>query len=548
MSGLINLLLSAPAERRVFKRPDAWINIGDMRAHAAALAETLARGEGDVFLHTTFASNFVAGVLAAAAVRRRLVLPAHAQPAYLAEISCPEGALLSDDAIENARGAFELSGADRDPLLVFFTSGSTGAPKPVEKNLSRLEIEARALDTLWGADAAHGIATVSHQHIYGLLFRVMWPLLSGRTADDCACAYWEELAGRMAGATLIASPAHLTRLPPHEDFFAMPPKLVFSSGQVLSADAALACKRAMGAAPFEVLGSTETGGIAWRRQDEADAPWTPFANIVVAANEEGALIVRSPYLQTDAPHETGDGLEALPGGRFRLKPRGDRVAKIDGKRVSLTRVEQALAALPEIESVAAFTLPKRKDALAAVVVLSADGAALLRKDGAFRLSRHLRRIASASLEPAERPKHWRFVDAIPTDSQGKRVLATLRSLFEAADPLDVLALDIRAQSENEAIVAFTLPPELVFFEGHFPGRAILPGVAQAHLAVLIAQKLWGVWPSDANLARLKFKRVLVPHDAVTLKLKRDAAIGRLHFSYHLGDIDVAQGEIGGFRK
>ena len=83
--------------------------------------------------------------------------------------------------------------------------------------------------------------------------------------------------------------------------------------------------------------------------------------------------------------------------------------------------------------------------------------------------------------------------------------------------------------------------------GRRPGtRPILPGVAQTHLAVLIAQKLWGDWPSDSNLQKLKFKRVLLPGDAVVLKLKRDAAIGRLSFVYHFRDIDASQGEIGGF--
>jgi 3-hydroxymyristoyl/3-hydroxydecanoyl-(acyl carrier protein) dehydratase len=116
------------------------------------------------------------------------------------------------------------------------------------------------------------------------------------------------------------------------------------------------------------------------------------------------------------------------------------------------------------------------------------------------------------------------------------------------DPVAALNLDVRSQTDTEAELHFTLPPELIFFEGHFPSRPILPGVAQAHLAVLIAQKLWGDWPSDANLARLKFRRVLFPNDKVVLRLKRDAKIGRIGFTYTFGDIDASQGEIGGFKR
>lgn len=545
MTGLIETLLNARAETRLFARSNEWITAGD-------ICDMAARGDlpgnGDVFLHATSAAHFCAGLLAAAAENRALVLPAHPQATYLAEIGCAPERLITDDAFANDDAKRSLENAALDPLLVFFTSGSTGAPKRVEKNLSRLEIEARGLDRVWGSEAAHVVATVSHQHIYGLLFRIVWPLLSRRTADDTAATYWEDLDGKLAGATLVSSPAHLTRLPPRRDLFTPPPGLICSSGQLLPADAAQKCAAAFGKPVTEVLGSTETGGIAWRRQTEPEAPWTPLPNVEITQGEESALIVCSPYLQIDAPMHTGDVIEPLSDGRFLLKPRGDRVAKIDGKRVSLTRVEEALAALPSVEAAAALTLPDRKDALAAIVALNAAGRAKLEEAGAFRFSRLMRAALSSTLEPAERPKHWRFTDAIATDAQGKRVLSRLRAMFAAASPLDQLDLDIRSHSDSEAEIAFTLPADLVFFEGHFPGRAILPGVAQAHLAVLIAQKLWRGWPSDANLARLKFRRVLLPGDAIVVKLKHDARIGRVGFSYMYGDIEASTGEIGGVTR
>ena len=217
--------------------------------------------------------------------------------------------------------------------------------------------------------------------------------------------------------------------------------------------------------------------------------------------------------------------------------------------MSLARVEAALLALPEIEAAAALTLPERRDGLAAVATLTESGKARLSELGAFRLSRYLRAAISHTLEPSERPKHWRFVETVPVDTQGKRVLSTLRALFDGSpDPLDALDLDIRIHDETEAEIAFTLPQELVFFQGHFPDQAILPGVAQAHIAVLVAQKLWNDWPPDANLTRLKFRRILTPGDAVVLKLKRDAKRGRLSFLYALGEIDASQGEIGGVAR
>jgi acyl-coenzyme A synthetase/AMP-(fatty) acid ligase len=66
------------------------------------------------------------------------------------------------------------------------------------------------------------------------------------------------------------------------------------------------------------------------------------------------------------------------------------------------------------------------------VVLTEAGAAELAALGTFRFTRQLRKRLSDGLEPAERPKRWRFVAAIPANSQGKRVLADLQKLFDAA--------------------------------------------------------------------------------------------------------------------
>ena len=62
--------------------------------------------------------------------------------------------------------------------LVVYTSGSSGPPVAIRKRLSQLFDEVAALarcfnDRLGGASIC---ATVSHQHIYGLLFAVLLPL------------------------------------------------------------------------------------------------------------------------------------------------------------------------------------------------------------------------------------------------------------------------------------------------------------------------------------------------------------------------------------
>ncbi len=227
--GFLETILRADAARPLFKRGDGWITAGEVRALAQRALPRVARAESEIFLHTRSLSRFTAGLLAAAVAGKNVALPAHAQANYLAELDCLDGALFDDDAFEIGEAGSELKLTQHDPLLVLFTSGSTDKPKRVEKNFSRLEIEGCALEAQWGGQAGHVIATVSHQHIYGMLFRLVWPVLSGRTSDDFAATYWEDLEGHIVGATLASSPAHLTRLPPRPDLFTPPPALIFSS-------------------------------------------------------------------------------------------------------------------------------------------------------------------------------------------------------------------------------------------------------------------------------------------------------------------------------
>lgn len=84
------------------------------------------------------------------------------------------------EAIDAAGAPQQL---DRDaPVLVVYTSGSTGAAQAIPKKLSQLSTEVATLEALFGSQAGSAdiVSTVSHQHIYGLLFKVLWPLASGR--------------------------------------------------------------------------------------------------------------------------------------------------------------------------------------------------------------------------------------------------------------------------------------------------------------------------------------------------------------------------------
>ena len=128
--------------------------------------------------------------------------------------------------------------------------------------------------------------------------------------------------------------------------------------------------------------------------------------------------------------ETADRVTLLPDGGFRFAGRADRIAKIEGKRVSLTLVETQLAALEGVEEAAVTLVEGRFQRLAAVVVPSAGGRKQLAALGPFRFGRLLRRELGHDQEAAGLPRLWRFVDALPIGPMGKRRESEVARLFD----------------------------------------------------------------------------------------------------------------------
>jgi 3-hydroxymyristoyl/3-hydroxydecanoyl-(acyl carrier protein) dehydratase len=544
MKGVLETLRTAPASRVIFLREGAGITAGQIRAAAMAAAGHVTQ-DGPVFLHTESAALLAAGLLTGALLRREIAMLPHAQPAYLAEVGAGPGNLLTD---AGEAPTLALAGADAqvvgedDARLVFFTSGSTGAPKQAPKMMSQVDDEAAWWVDWFAGEADHAAGSVSHQHIYGLLFRIAVPVLGGWTSQDRQAFAWESFAAELGGRSVaVTSPAHLIRIPPGLKAEAA---FVLSSGQALPLQGALDADAVFGEPPVEILGSTETGGVAWRQRRDDAEPWTPLGPVAMQLDDEGVLEVASPFAG-DGFVRMGDRAEFLDDGRFRLMGRTDRVVKIEGKRVSLTRVEEALKALPGVAEAAALGLgAEGEEQLAAIVVLDADGGVELAQAGAFRFSRALRGKLAAALEPAERPKRWRFVGRMPANAQGKRVMSDLAKLFEAPSTLETLDASVKAEGET-AEVRFMLRPDLPWLEGHFPGAPILPGVAQVHIAVRLAEEVWGFAPSTYDVSRMKFRRLMPPGKEVVLKLTRDFARQRFTFAYAQDGEAASEGVVGG---
>ena len=461
-------------------------------------------------------------------------MPADALPATLQRLRDDGVAFAGElpDGLQAATGGGDiaLQALDLDACtLVLFTSGSTGEPAAIRKSLRQLDAEVDALESAFGAllgDATvHG--TVSHQHIYGLLFRILWPLSARRPFARARLAYTEQLTTLgPESVAVIASPAHLKRLPETQDWRALAQALrvVFSSGGALPVDAAGDVQRLWQQAPIEVFGSTETGGIAWRRADGSRAAWLPLPGVEWRLQGD-TLEVRSPHLPDMDWFATSDRAHASGDGRFQLLGRADRIVKIEERRISLDAIETRLRESEWLDEVRLLALPGPRVLLAAVAVPTSAGRELLDGEGRAAFVQRLRGWLAGHCDPIALPRRWRFLDAMPADARGKTSERALTALFR---PLMPPPLWLRRDAHG-ASATLTATAELAAFEGHFPQAPILPGVVLLDWAVRLGRDAFGLSFDVQRVEALKFQQLVRPGTELTVDLA--LVPGRLDFRF-----------------
>tara|TARA_Y100001956_G_C4128762_1_gene192089 strand:- start:393 stop:1760 length:1368 start_codon:yes stop_codon:yes gene_type:complete len=389
---------------------------------------------------------FAVGFFAACFAGKSLVLPGNYQPEAVRELSEHFELLLHDDAI-NPFEQIDCKTLVRDCdeqdlkftalstaeiILTLFTSGSSGKPKAIVKSLHQLETEIEILESLWGAQLTDSRieSTVSHQHIYGLLFRLLWPLCAGRAFATRNIEFPEQVIQHAsANTTLISSPALLKRLNEGHQTAAI--RAMFSSGGPLPHAAAQHSQAIFGQLPIEVFGSTETGGIAYRKQQLASSPWKLFPGISAELNSEQCLRLKSPHIDGDNWYQTADECHFHDELHFELRGRTDRVVKVEEKRISLVEVEKRLDQLNWINESAVITMMQgNRLALYAVIVLTEEGKKEITSLGKGKFWIALRKALRDWLEPIAIPRKFRVMNEIPLNSQGKRQVAEIEKQFQ----------------------------------------------------------------------------------------------------------------------
>jgi acyl-CoA synthetase (AMP-forming)/AMP-acid ligase II/3-hydroxymyristoyl/3-hydroxydecanoyl-(acyl carrier protein) dehydratase len=551
----------------------------EFRAHVAALRARLDRQPAGAWvLLSEDAYLFSVGLLGLWHSGRHAISPPNQQPESLRALEKSAAGVLSDcpslffDGIAvtpiidpgvgpPSDALLEASPLSPDALaLMLYTSGSTRSEKPVIKCIRHLEEELRGLAQTWDEllGDASVFATASHQHLYGLLFGVLWPLCSGRPFHAYPFLHAGELLPRLQAAkqsVLASVPTHLRRLVRHESVSTLRDhcKVVFSSGGPLASETAHNLAQALGHAPLEVLGSTETGGIAWRRQQpgEVESLWQPFNRVRVSCDPQvGTARVDSPFVS--APSEggaflTGDRISLRTDGRFELLGRCDRIVKVGEKRLDLERMESQLAEHPGISQLALTTIERDgEQRVAAAIVPSERGWEQIRLEGKRAFYRAIRTALAEAWDPVLHPRHWRALQSLPENPQGKATRDALERLFQPpaektpfADRPEILE-ELRGDDFLER-VCFA-PSDLSCFPGHFPGFSLVPGVLQLDWAMDIAADLLGEIPRVEEIETLKLHTPILPKSRFRIRVRTEPG-NRITFRIWNDETNFANGRI-----
>lgn len=103
-------------------------------------------------------------------------------------------------------------------------------------------------------------------------------------------------------------------------------------------------------------------------------------------------------------------------------------------------------------------------------------------------------------------------------------------------------LNTQINDNDELILKLFIPKEIVFFNGHFPGNPILPGVVQVDWAIDFAAQFIGIKKENiGEISQLKFTKVILPDTTLFLSLKQEGHT--LKFRYFNSQAAYSSGKL-----
>jgi acyl-coenzyme A synthetase/AMP-(fatty) acid ligase len=330
----------------------------------------------------------------------------------------------------------DFSGSDnhcfniQNAETIFFTSGSTGGHKCYSKFLSNIESESYSINRYLSSNniTEHQIyTTVSHQHLYGFSWFLIWPILHGHTINTGRLYVPEIVNDKLCkkNTIMITTPVIISKLTKNSN---IGESLVVSSASELKEHTAKQFLSCYSSHVIEVYGSSETGVIANRQQLKNNL-WKIFDRVTITFDNNNLLNVYSSFFP-ESHQKMSDKVIILSDSTFELQGRIDRVVKVSGKRVALSAMENHLLQHDWIDDVVCLVRQTYREQIVAMICLSEIGIEQFNLQTMRKLTQQLRLYLLKYYNEVTIPKQWRIVDKMPRNIQGKIVFKTIIKEFE----------------------------------------------------------------------------------------------------------------------
>lgn len=468
----IGAAVARDPSRVAVRDPRGSLTYGDLHAHASGLATQLLRqaSSGPVVVLASPGTGELVAMVGAALAGRPFVLIDSTLPdasARAIAMRFPGAPVVTDSAGLSRAAGLGLAGAviladdvpgsappeirvlPDDPLFIAFTSGTSGVPKGVEHSHRSAILNALRVRDAFAVTPDDGLLALAPLAFVGGLTPVVTALVSGA----CVCVHVLAAEGTSglrsfaaaAGATVASvGPGRVRAVAEqarrHGPFADVRLVLVggdrFDGGQAADLAAAFPAARIV-----QRYSLSETNWVAGCEIVAADldgpadlplgwpVPWLELAIVDGEAVVTGDALALGywgdPERTVAAFHRsgavrsfrTGDRLRRDDDGLLWFDGRADRATKINGVRVDLAEVEQALRAIDGVHDACVVT--------AEIPAIGVRLAAFVTADAQVTSGAAVRRRLAERVPRAQVPTVIELVHAIPVSARGKADQAVL---------------------------------------------------------------------------------------------------------------------------
>lgn len=319
-----------------------------------------------------------------------------------------------------------LDGVDFSAL--FFTSGTTGMPTGALKTAHNIETDLQDLAAIFKEfQAKEVIATVPFIHIYGFLVGFLLPQKLGidLVFKEHFLPY-DLLEIAQKGSVVVTTPLYIKSLLKLDETKDLKETLFISSTGALTCEAAREFIEKFNTNLIQIFGSTETGSIAYKKQD--DELWKPFKGVEISLDEQGLLGIKSPYVSSillqnselKATHAEIQSFDyaTIENSMFRLVGRDTHIIKVAGKRYSTLQIEEILEQLDGVKKVIVYVEHKKNELKDEVLKIFLEGSKVF-------LAKEIKAVLKQNFASINIPLELIMVEKIPMSAMGKKCIPIL---------------------------------------------------------------------------------------------------------------------------